>query len=222
MVCVRLAARAWGAALLVALALALGCARPLWHSQPRSPRVQRASVQRAQCDLRAGRELWCASAGNAPRPVALPFAPRLAARRYAGGAYVLGTAGQLARVAGDGRVTGSFATDLTTLTTTQDYVCGLTAAGEPRCARDHHHDRLCPGMALEAWQRLALDSAVPRVRVLRSDRSGSKLCSTDAAGRQRCGSGLARCERFCLSFPPCSAPRCLDPCWSGDEFLGVE
>jgi hypothetical protein len=171
-----------------------------------------AERSRSVVQCRAGTEgaLRCALAGQRERLVDLPFAVHSVAPRAAGGAYALGAEGVLVRIGAHGNVTGAFETELVALATTEDYVCGIDVRGDVLCARDHHHDRACPGVPLPDWEpRIALSQPA---RLLRSAKAGGSLCVTDAGGEERCASGLARCERICLSYPSCSPLRCVDPC----------
>jgi hypothetical protein len=144
--------------------------------------------------------------------VALPFEVSGVVQRRAGGAYALGAVGELARVDGQGRLTGLFQTPLTSLVVTEDYVCGAEISGRVLCARDHHHDRTCSAAALAPLREVGLPHW-PDARLI-SARGGSALCLA-RAGASVCVSGAARCERVCLAFPACGPLRCVDPCPTG-------
>lgn len=163
-----------------------------------------------RCRASADGALLCSFDGGAERVIALPFAVRATASRAAGGAYALGAEGELVRLGPQGTITGAFETGLVSLTTSEDYVCGIDGEGEVLCARDHHHDRFCPGVALPALEH-AMPGSGP-VQDLRGRSGGALLCATDARGTEHCRSGLARCERICLSYPACAPVRCVDPC----------
>ena len=159
--------------------------------------------------------LECSSAAGGWRALPLPFALRAVAARASGGAYALGAGGELLRVGSHGRITGVFASDLVSLTTTRDHVCGIDARGDLLCTRDHHHDRGCPGVAMPAWQLLSPVS-MP-VSQLRSEHTQDLVCARTASGLEQCAPLRARCDRFCLSYPACAPLRCVDPCPNGED-----
>ncbi|MFT3921301.1 MAG: hypothetical protein QM778_02075 [Myxococcales bacterium] len=192
------------------VSLLVGCSPVV--SAPRRARVERPL--RPTCQVLEG-ALWCADEQAPLEPVHLPFAIKMAAPRAAGGAYALGSAGQLVRIGPRGLITGAFQTELVSLTTTQDYLCGVSTGGEVLCARDHHQDAVCPAAGLSPWQRVP--NLRPRDAELWSADAGKRLCTTDESGEEQCRSGRAACGRFCLSYPACGPLRCVDACAPEDQ-----
>jgi hypothetical protein len=193
-------------ALFALLALAACSTRALSRPQPAARVTQPADV----CRVTGDGGLRCSIAGASERVVPIPFPVQAAAVRAAGGAYALGDQGELVRIAAHGRITGAFETELVSLVATRDHICGVDVRGGVLCARDHHHDRSCPGVAMPAWRSVRITrDPVTRLRI--DPRSGL-LCAANASGAERCADLRATCDRICLSYPACAPLRCLDPC----------
>jgi hypothetical protein len=163
----------------------------------------------ARCSPSGPKTLSCRLAEQTLADVLLPFPVGSTAHRLAGGAYVLGPRGELARLDGRGRLSGVFQTEWVSLTTTRDYVCGADAVGQIFCARDHHQDRICSGADLAPLEPVALP---PLPGAPLSSPDGLQLCVELPGGVSRCISAESSCERVCLAYPACGALRCLDPC----------
>jgi hypothetical protein len=129
--------------------------------------------------------------------------------------YALNDSGQLARVDRRGHLTGVFATQLTSLAVTRDFVCGRERSGRVVCARDSHHDATCPSAALAAFRSVAL--LPDQGATLISRGGGRQLCLARAGKALLCIPGDATCNRPCLAFPACAPPRCVDPCPAGRD-----
>lgn len=158
-------------------------------------------------------------AASPPREAPLPqlsvvsFEPYKAVRRSGGGAFVLGNAGELARVSPHGELSGTYATPLIDLLATAQFVCGLAGDGSVYCAVDHHPDFSCTDAAEPlVLRRLEHE----RVDSLTHDPVSNTLCAAAEEQGPSCFRVQASCEMHCLAWPPCAPPRCVDPCAPGE------
>lgn len=143
----------------------------------------------------------------------LPFAALRTVPRRGGGAFVLGEHGELARVDRRGSLRDIVATRLLDLSATGQFVCGTASDASVYCLVDHHEDYACSG-ALPAPALLRVQGALPGP--WRPDPATDAVCSAGPSGKLRCFRIAATCEQHCLAFPPCEAPRCVDPCAPGE------
>jgi len=194
----------------------LACAIGACSGTPQAVgKTLRPGFRAPACSIERG-QARCALGGATLRAITVPFAVRAWAARRSGGVWLLGTNGELARVARDGSVRGRWLTSLSAIAATRDFVCGAAPDGQVRCARDFREDTTCrdaetlPG----PFHDLPLSAVA-----LRGDADGALLCAGE--GSTNCVEITPTCDRGCLAVPACGPVRCAAPCAATDPSPGL-